>query len=307
MNIMNYWSKFLCLGLCLIVSGSVVCQGQENEKEVVYRDYMRMEADLLDSLKRDEVKTLFCGVHALRLQAQQVKESTLVRLKPRRAEKKKLSPQNMIERRKGSVLTVNKYHRAMIRPEEVTGWATAVVLSEDGICVSNYHVFWEFLDTTAKLNPQDSIMFVATEEGRVYPITEILSFNKTADMTFFKVDTRGDVLTPIPLGNDLPAGTGVHLLSHPEGYPYAYTNGVVMRTTTSDAEDPFARRMELTIDYAKGASGGPIMDDCGNMVAMVSSIRAIFYSNQPPYSQQMNVKLTIPVSLFRRLIQDTDK
>lgn len=88
MNIMNYWSKFLCLGLCLIVSGSVVCQGQENEKEVVYRDYMRMEADLLDSLKRDEVKTLFCGVHALRLQAQQVKESTLVRLKPRRAEKK---------------------------------------------------------------------------------------------------------------------------------------------------------------------------------------------------------------------------
>lgn len=213
----------------------------------------------------------------------------------------------MIERRKGSVLTVNKYHRAMIRPEEVTGWATAVVLSEDGICVSNYHVFWEFLDTTAKLNPQDSIMFVATEEGRVYPITEILSFNKTADMTFFKVDTRGDVLTPIPLGNDLPAGTGVHLLSHPEGYPYAYTNGVVMRTTTSDAEDPFARRMELTIDYAKGASGGPIMDDCGNMVAMVSSIRAIFYSNQPPYSQQMNVKLTIPVSLFRRLIQDTDK
>ena len=160
MNIMNYWSKFLCLGLCLIVSGSVVCQGQENEKEVVYRDYMRMEADLLDSLKRDEVKTLFCGVHALRLQAQQVKESTLVRLKPRRAEKKKLSPQNMIERRKGSVLTVNKYHRAMIRPEEVTGWATAVVLSEDGICVSNYHVFWEFLDTTAKLNPQDSIMLL---------------------------------------------------------------------------------------------------------------------------------------------------
>ena len=44
----------------------------------------------------------------------------------------------------------------------------------------------------------------------MYPITEILSFNKTADMTFFKVDTRGDVLTPIPLGNDLPAGTGVH-------------------------------------------------------------------------------------------------
>lgn len=304
---MNYWYKFLCIGLYLVVSGSVICQAQRKEKEVVYRDYTHMEANLLDSLKRDDVKTLFKGVQALRQQAQQVKESSPVCLEPRPAEKKKLRPQDMIEKRRGSVLTVNKYHRAMMHPEGVTSWATAVVLSEDGICISNYHVFWEFLDPTANLKPQDSIMFVATEEGRVYPITEILSFNKSADMTFFKIDTRGDVLTPMPLGNDLPAGTGVHLLSHPEGYPYAYTNGVVMRTTTSDAKDPFARRMELTVDYAKGSSGGPIMDDRGNMVSMVSSIRAIFYSNQPPYSQQMNVKLTIPVSSFRRLIQNKDK
>ena len=304
MKMKNYWCKALYVSLYLIAFASVTCQGQRNKKEVVYRDYTRMEADLLDSLKRDEVKTLFCGVHTLRQRAQQVKENTSVRLEPRRAEKKKLNPQEMIEKRRESVLTVNKYHRATNAPERVAGWATAVVLSEDGICVSNYHVFWEFLDSTAKLDPRDSIMFVATEEGRVYPIAEILSFNKAADMAFFKIDTRGDVLLPMPLGNDLPAGTEVHLLSHPEGYPYAYTNGVVMRTTTSDANDPFARRMELTVDYAKGASGGPIMDDCGNMVAMVSCIRAIFYSNQPPYSQQMNVKLTIPVSSFRRLMQD---
>lgn len=307
MKFMNYWCKFLCIGLYLVIFDSVVCLGQKNKKEVVYRDYTHMETSLLDSLKQDEVKMLFCGVHALRQQAQQVKENSPVRLEPRQAKKKKLSPQDMIEKRKRSVLTVNKYYRTMREQEGVTGWATAIVLSEDGVCVSNYHVFWELLDPAAKLNPQDSVMFVATEEGRVYPITEILSFNKAADMTFFKIDTRGDVLTPIPLGNDLPAGTGVHLLSHPEGYPYAYTNGVVMRTTTFDAKDPFARRMELTVDYAKGSSGGPIMDDCGNMVAMVSSIRAIFYSNQPPYSQQMNVKLTIPVSSFRRLIQGADK
>lgn len=57
-------------------------------KEVVYRDYTHMEADLLDSLKRDEVKTLFRGVHVLRQQAQQVKESTPVRLESQRVEKK---------------------------------------------------------------------------------------------------------------------------------------------------------------------------------------------------------------------------
>ena len=86
MKMMNYWCKFFFVGLYLIVFASVACQGQRNKKEVVYRDYTHMEADLLDSLKRDEVKTLFCGVHALRLQAQQVKENTSVRLTPRRIE-----------------------------------------------------------------------------------------------------------------------------------------------------------------------------------------------------------------------------
>ena len=59
----------------------------------------------------------------------------------------------------------------------------------------------------------------------------------------------------------------------------------------------------MTADFAKGSSGGPIMDDRGNMVAMVSCIRAIYYSQQPPYYLQMNVKLTIPVSSLRMLMQ----
>ncbi len=62
MKIMNYWRKFLCIALCWVISDSVVGQGQKNEKEVVYRDYTRQEAALLDSLKRDDVKTLFKGM-----------------------------------------------------------------------------------------------------------------------------------------------------------------------------------------------------------------------------------------------------
>ncbi len=242
-------------------------------------------------------------MRGLRQQAQSVKEGTRLKVEPYRGAKRGMKPGEIIAGRRASVLTVNKYQGATTRPEAVVGWAAAVVLTPDGVCVSNYHVFLEMLEPGARLNPADSVMFVATEEGKVYPITEILSFSKSGDMAIFKIDTRGDILTPMPLGDDLPAGCNVHVLSHPEGYPYAYTNGVVFRTVTLNPKDIFARRMEITADYAKGASGGPIMDDCGNMVAMVSSIRAIFYSNQPPYSQQMNVKLTIPVSSLRMLMQ----
>ena len=97
MKIMKYWCKFLCIGLYLVVFASVICQAQRKEKEVVYRDYTHMEADLLDSLNQDDVKMLFKGVQALRQQAQQVKENSPVCLEPRPAEKKKLRSQDMIE------------------------------------------------------------------------------------------------------------------------------------------------------------------------------------------------------------------
>ena len=299
---MGFYCKLLSIVLCCVLVGSMKCFAQ-GDGNVVYRDYTRQEAALLDSLKKEGVLPLFKGMRALRQQAQGVKESTPVNIVPRRAGKRVMTPENIIKERRASVLTVNKYQGVTTRPDMVYGWATAVVLTADGVCVTNFHVFWELLDPAAKLNPADSVIFVATEDGRAYPITEILSFNKAADMAFFKIDTRGDVLTPMPLGDDLPAGANVHLLSNPEGYPYAYTHGRVSRTIALNPGDPFSRRMEMTADFAKGSSGGPIMDDRGNMVSMVSSIRAIYFSNQPPYHLQMNVKLTIPVSSLRRVIK----
>lgn len=296
---MKFYCRLSCIVLCCLFVENVKSHAQEKE-DVVYRDYTCQEAALLDSLKQGEILPLFKGMRTLRQQAQAVKESNPVNIETRPAGKQKMTAENIIRERRNSILTVNKYQGVT---NVVYGWATAVVLTSDGVCITNYHVFWELLEPEAKLNPSDSVMFVATEDGRVYPITEILSFNKAADMAFFKIDTRGDVFSPMPLGHDLPAGANVHLLSNPEGYPYAYTHGRVSRTITLNPQDPFSNRMEMTADFAKGSSGGPIMDEQGNMVSMVSSIRSIYFSNQPPYHLQMNVKLCIPVSSFRRVIK----
>lgn len=297
------YCKLLCILLLTVISGPF-SGFAEKQKKVVYRDYTRRGEVLLDSLKKDGRLASFKGMHAMKREVAGVKANTPVHVECRKAGKKRLDPGKIIEQRRASVLTVNKFLRATTQPECVTEWATAVVLSEDGICVSNYHVFWELLDSTARLNARDSVMFVATEGGVVYPITEILSYSRTGDFAFFRIDTRGDALTPMPLGDDLPVGADVYLLSNPEGYLYTYTCGVVSRTITLDPNDPFANRMEMTANFAKGSSGGPIMDKRGNMVAMVSCIRAIYYSMQPPYYLQMNVKQTIPVSSFKRLFRN---
>ena len=53
----------------------------------------------------------------------------------------------------------------------------------------------------------------------------------------------------------------------------------------------------------RGLVGGPIMDDRGNMVAMVSCLHPIYYVDQPPSDRQMGIKECIPVSSIVRLMR----
>ena len=183
-------------------------------------------------------------------------------------------------------------------------WASAVVLSENGVCVTNYHVLRELIDTTVRLDVRDSLLFVSTWEGKVYLIKRVLSYSKAADVALFEVDTRGERLRPMPVGEDLAVGTKVLTLTNPIGYPWTLTDGVVSRTVEEVEGNPFSRRLEITADFAKGSSGGAILDERGNLVAMVSRISPIYYVDYPPRDLQMNVKYVVPVSVLRLLLEE---
>ena len=274
--------KGLCVGLLAVLLGTASCRAQE---KVVYRDYDRLGWTILDSLKRPGAASLFKGMNTLKLATRMLEENTPVDVEPRPAGKRELKPRAIIEQRRESVLMVFKYMRATVHPEYIMPWATAVVLSEDG----------------------DSLLFVATEAGKIYSISSVLSYNRSGDLAFFKIDTRGERLVPMPLGEDLAVGSNVHALTHPAGYPYVYTSGVVSRTFIKESGNPFGNRVEITADFAKGSSGGPIMDDRGNMVAMVSCLHPIYYVDQPPSDRQMGIKECIPVSSIVRLMRKLEK
>lgn len=295
----RYYFRWLGVGLFVLLLGAV----RGHAQEVVYRDYDRLGWTILDSLKRPGAASLFKGMSTLKRECRTLVEGAPVDAEPCPAGKRKLKPGGIIENRRGSVLMMFKYLRPTTRPEAIEPWATAVVLSEDGVCVTNWHVFWQLIDTTARLDLRDSLLFVATEVGKVYSITSILSYSRSGDLAFFKIDTRGDRLEPMPMGQDIAVGENVHALTNPAGYPYVYTNGVVSRTFTKEADNPFGNRVEITADFAKGSSGGPIMDDRGNMIAMVSCLHPIFYVDQPPSDRQMGIKECIPVSSILRLMK----
>ena len=294
--------KFVLLGM--IVLGCLAESFGQARKDggAVYRCYQHVERDLLDSLKR--AGTPFKGIAALRRETAAVEENARVGVTLRRPGRRRMDGTEIAAERRESVLLVAKYLRATTRPEQVITWASAVVLSEDGVCVTNYHVLRELIDPTARLDMRDSVLFAASESGRVYPIRRVLSYNRAADLAFFEVDTRGDRLRAMPLGGDLEQGSGVWALTNPIGYPWTLTGGMVSRTVREEAGNPFSDRLEITADFAKGSSGGAILDGRGNLAAIVSRISPIYYVDYPPANLQMNVKLVVPVSVIRRLLEE---
>ncbi|WP_184547808.1 S1 family peptidase [Mucilaginibacter sp. FT3.2] len=277
----------------------------QTEKNTDYIDYDELTGNVLQHLKEAQAKARFIGSAGLREQALKLPLDSKARVSVLIAPgNQQMQGTQMVNDRRDGVLMIYKYFTATARePEKVQLYATATALTEDGVCVSNWHVFMGMVQPEEMLAANDSVTFVVTLKGDIYPIERILSFNKNADAAIFKIKTGFDHLSPIPLGNELAVGETVHTLSNPEQYVYYYSKGVVARKTANHKIGPMGNRMEITADYAKGSSGGPILDDKGNMAGMVSTTYSIYAHDQPQMNLQMVVKKTIPAQSIRMLIQ----
>lgn len=294
-------SLFIVL-LCMMVGHITKVQASSN---VIYRDYIHFEKEVYKKLMKSGDVSTFNSMRNLQQQGCKVKENTIVPLTTQaKARSKKMDGTEIASERSKSTLVICRYTSNPFKlREKIVVWATAVVLSSDGICLTNYHVLQPFISKSAKLAANDSLFFAATQDKKLYSIEKILSYNKEADMAIFKIDTKGDKLPAVPLGNDLPEGAQVHTLTHPYEHIFSYSRGVVARNLCTDLNNPFTNRTEITAPYAKGSSGGGIYDDCGNLIGMVSTTQSIYYNEQLQQNLQMVVKTIIPVSSIKKLIK----
>ena len=184
-----------------------------------------------------------------------------------------------------------------------SGAATAWSLTEDGVMVTNHHVL-----AAAK----GAAFGVCGVDGKVYPVKEVLATNAAADIALFRVDTGEDRLKPLALGADAPVGTRVRIMSHPEGRFFFQTSGEVARYSKLAARGSRPERtwMSVTADYAKGSSGGPVVNRNGRVVGVVANTQSIYYGSRDPQKKddpgplQMVVKNCVPVAAVRALIAE---
>ncbi len=177
------------------------------------------------------------------------------------------------------------------------GIASAWALTTDGVMASNFHVFEK---------ATGAAMGVCDRDGKTYPIVEILAADKAADVAIFRV--KADDLKPLALGAPAEIGAGIRVISHPDRRFFMQTSGEVSRYHRQPArkDKGAAVWMSITADYAKGSSGGPVIDEAGKVVGMVSSTQSIYYESnngQPKGPLQMVVKNCVPASAIRALLK----
>ncbi len=209
-----------------------------------------------------------------------------------------MSLPELYERRRQGVLFLAELYQCTKCPYWHTGaTGTAFVLTEDGVCVTNRHMFEE--------KDKDLYMFAYAADGSVWEVHRLLAVNDEDDIAIFVLGAgrRGDEelepgsrkVSPIPLASGAPIGTPVALIANPEDYHFLLTSGIVSRRAIRKVS-PGAVRPVLTVtcEFGVGSSGGPVMDLAGRAVGMVVSTHTISAGASRRREAQMVIRNCVP-------------
>ena len=136
--------------------------------------------------------------------------------------------------------------------------AGAVLISADGLAVTNYHVV--DVGEGGKLTGM-------LADGQCLRVSEILAVDESRDVALIRL--AGSRLPHVGLAEKTPpTGADLQLLHHSESRFYAYDRGHVVRHVRIGGR-PW---MEVTTDYSTGGSGCGIFDAEGRLVGLAAAV-----------------------------------
>ncbi|MDY3559738.1 serine protease [Gemmata sp. JC673] len=187
---------------------------------------------------------------------------------------KALTPEEVYRLAEPGVFIVGSVYPDKDGNWETGTYATAWVAAADGVLVTNWHVFEDLKG--------GEVFGAADRNGNVYPVTDFLGGDKTADVAVFRIPARG--LVPLAVSPAFAeVGSWVGVLSHPGDLFYVYTQGAVTRYSTYTNENKQREKwMSVTADYASGSSGGPVLNKYGAVVGMAALTLNIDAADEAP-------------------------
>lgn len=132
-----------------------------------------------------------------------------------------------------------------------------VILTADGLIATNEHIVAGLTELYVVLPDQTTIIAVET----------VLYSDFANDLALLRIDS--DPLRPVTLSQTEPVvGDPVLTLGHPELFLYSLSDGIVSGTRTYSNEG--GRFLQMTAPVNYGSSGGPVFNQAGALVGLVS-------------------------------------
>jgi S1-C subfamily serine protease len=282
------WMKFLpavvvgvLLSGCASTSSTVAPKSNEstpaviNDRAIIGK--MTAEATkLMDSDSVVEMKTLI----------EKLKEEPKAKL---RLPKTSLAT---VQEAQKAVAVVGGVYKFNMCPNWHVAPASGFFIAED-LVVTNYHV----VD-----NPERSGLAVRVFDGRLFMVEDVVAASERYDLAVLRLPKTG--IKPISLGLSAPVGAKIDLISHPNRKFYTLSEGRVARYFMTQRNRKAVSAMAITADFGKGSSGGPVLNEDGQVVGVAASTESLYYTEKDGEQKnlQMVFKNCVPVSQLRELI-----
>ena len=129
-----------------------------------------------------------------------------------------------------------------------------------GVVATNYHV----------IRNAKTIYVRVVKQEKVYAVTRVVGADKERDLALLGVE--GAEARPLPLGDSgkVVEGDAVYALGNPQGLEATISPGIV----SSIREFSDGSLLQFTAPISQGSSGGPVLNDRGQVVGVVSSYLA---------------------------------
>lgn len=138
--------------------------------------------------------------------------------------------------------------------EEFQG--TGFFISEDGIGVSNYHVF----EGTSK-----GLETIELSNGKKLKVSEVLHFDRDNDYIIFKVNVTQRVQALDLSSTNPKVGEEVFAIGNPQGLEHTLSTGIISSVRAN------GKILQTTAEITHGSSGGPLMNMNGEVVGITTS------------------------------------
>jgi S1-C subfamily serine protease len=194
---------------------------------------------------------------------------TKTKFKPLTAPRKKLTPEELFAQSRAGVLVVAGIYKCGRCEHWHAGGGSGVMLSADGVFATAYHVVNQ---------PTNATLVILTGDGRLAPVREVLAANRRSDIALLRAEGKG--FRALPLSTNAPVGSPVCVISHPDDHFFSLSLGHVSRyyLPGTSRSRPDLTFMAITADFAKGSSGGPVFNELGAVVGLVSSTVSAYYN-----------------------------